>query len=561
MKDKHKPKFIFTIGGVLSGVGKGVVSASLGMLLKNRGYKVAVIKIDPYISIDAGTMRPAEHGEVFVTADGGEIDQDLGTYERFMNQPFNKQSNITTGKVYQAVIDKERSFFYQGRDAQFIPDVINQIKEMILSPLTDEDFVIVEIGGTTGDTENLGFLYAAREMAVEYQCQYLCVSYVPFLKNVGELKTKPTQHAATQLRTTGISPDFIITRNEIPLDLPRKENIAKRCFIPISHVIDNPDVDTIYQVPLTLEAANLPKLLLKGFNLPSPRAKIAPWIKFIDNLQNSPKMVNIGLIGKYLKHGDAQHQDVYVSVIEAIKHAAGNLNIKPNIITINSEDIEIKGTKYLNNINLDAIIIPQGWGSRGTEGKIIAANYARTKKIPYLGLCFGMQLAVISFARNVANLESANSEEIDSKTPYPVIHLMPDQKEYLAKKQYGGTIRLGQWPCQLTDQSLVSDLYRQAAKIYDYDYFKPEAGDFTVLERHRHRYEFNNQYRDQLEAAGLVISGVSPDGLLVEMVELPRKTHPFYIATQAHPEYQSRINSPHPLFLGLVQSALDHHNL
>ncbi len=560
MKKTHKPKFIFTIGGVLSGVGKGVVSASLGMLLKNRGYKVAVIKIDPYISIDAGTMRPAEHGEVFVTADGGEIDQDLGTYERFMNQPFNKQSNITTGKVYQAVIEKERSFFYQGRDAQFIPDVINQIKEMILSPLTDEDFVIVEIGGTTGDTENLGFLYAAREMAVEYQCQYILVSYVPFLKNVGELKTKPTQHAVTQLRSTGISPDFIITRNEIPLDPPRKENIAKRCFIPISHVIDNPDVKTIYQVPLTLEAANLPKLLLKGFDLPCPTPKISSWIKFIDNLQNSPKTVNVGLIGKYLKHGDAQHQDVYVSVIEAIKHASGNLNVKPNIITINSEDIEIKGAKFLDKLKLDAIIIPQGWGSRGTEGKIIAANYARIKKIPYLGLCFGMQLAVIAFARNVAKLKLANSEEIDPRTSYPVIHLMPDQKKYLAKKQYGGTIRLGQWPCQLIDASLVSDSYRQAAKIYNYDYFKPKAGEFTVLERHRHRYEFNNQYKDQLVGAGLIISGISPDGQLVEMVELPRNTHPFYVATQAHPEYQSRISSPHPLFLGLIQASLNQRN-
>lgn len=551
-----KPKFIFTIGGVLSGVGKGVVSASLGMLLKNRGYKVAAIKIDPYISIDAGTMRPAEHGEVFVTADGGEIDQDLGTYERFMNQPFTKSNNITTGKVYQSIIDKERSFFYKGRDAQFIPDVINQIKDMILAPLRGEDFVIVEIGGTTGDTENLGFLYAAREMANEYQCQYILVSYVPFLKNVGELKTKPTQHAVTQLRSTGISPDFIITRNEIPLDEPRRENIAKRCFIPTSHVIDNPDVDTIYKVPLTLETANLPKLLLAGFKIKSRKLNLQSWKIFVDSLQNSPKTLNIGLVGKYIKHGASEHQDVYVSVIEAIKHAAGHLDIHPKIITISSSQIEAEGPEVLDKYKLDAVIVPQGWGDRGTEGKILAADYARQHKIPYLGLCFGMQLAVIAFARYVCGLEDANSEEINPKTPHPVIHIMPDQKKYLANSQYGGTIRLGQWPCKLTGRSLVAEVYRQAAKSYTYDYFQPQPGAFIVNERHRHRYEVNNAYRSKLEAGGLKITGVSPDGVLVEMVELPKSVHPYYVGTQAHPEYQSRISSPHPLFLGLLQAAL-----
>ncbi len=550
-----KPRFIFTIGGVLSGVGKGVVSASLGMLLKNRGYKVAAVKIDPYISIDAGTMRPAEHGEVFVTADGGEIDQDLGTYERFLNQPFSKKNNITTGKVYQAIIDKERSFFYQGRDAQFIPDVIDQVKEMILEPITDEDFVIVEIGGTTGDTENLGFLYAARELANEYPCQYILVSYVPYLKNVGELKTKPTQHAVTALRATGITPDFIITRNEIPLDTPRRENIAKRCFIPSSHVIDNPDVDTIYKVPLTLEKANLPNLILEDFNLKSRKPNLQPWRKFISNLQSSSHLVNIGLVGKYVRHGTTEHNDVYISVVEALKHAAGHLNLKPNIITINSEEIEKHEGKVLDKLNLDAIIVPQGWGNRGTEGKIFSANYAREQKIPYLGLCFGMQLAVIAFARHVVGLKRANSEEINPKTPHPIIHIMPDQKKYLAQNQYGGTIRLGQWPCLLSSSSLVAKQYRQAASTYEYDYFKVSKGDFIVQERHRHRYEFNNTYRDQLTQAGLVISGVSPDGQLVEMIELPQSVHPYYVATQAHPEYQSRINSPHPLFLGLLKAA------
>lgn len=553
----NSPRFIFTIGGVLSGVGKGVVSASLGFLLKSRGFKVTAVKIDPYISIDAGTMRPAEHGEVFVTADRGEIDQDLGNYERFLNQSFTKQHNITTGKVYQAVIEKERSFFYQGRDAQFIPDIINQVKEMILAPLQGEDFVIVEIGGTTGDIENLGFLYAAREMSNEYPCAYILVSYVPFLRTVGELKTKPTQHAVTTLRSAGISADFIITRNEIPLDQPRRETLAKRCFVDPENVIDNPDIDSIYKIPQILEQAGLADKILKKFGMGPVTPELEAWTQFVSNFQTATQTIKIGLVGKYVVHGSHHHNDVYLSVIEAIKHAAGNLKLKPEIIMISSEELEDADPNYLDKYELDAIILPQGWGNRGTEGKIATADYARRRQIPYLGLCFGMQLATVSFARHVANLDKANSEEVDPQTPHPVIHIMPDQKEYLAKLQYGGTIRLGQWPCVLHPGSIVDKAYRDAASNYAYDYYSLPSTDhhLTIQERHRHRYEFNNTYREQLEKAGLIISGTSPDGKLVEAIELPSSVHPFFVGTQYHPEYQSRPLAPHPLFLALLTAA------
>lgn len=550
------PRFIFTIGGVLSGVGKGVVSASLGLLLKSRGFKVTAVKIDPYISIDAGTMRPAEHGEVFVTADGGEIDQDLGNYERFLNQSFTKHHNITTGKVYQSVIEKERSFFYQGRDAQFIPDIINQVKEMILAPLAGEDFVIVEIGGTTGDIENLGFLYAAREMGNEYPATYVLVSYVPFLRTVGELKTKPTQHAVTTLRSAGISADFIITRNEIPLDEPRRETLAKRCFIPPGNVIDNPDIDSIYKIPLILESAGLADKILEGFNLDRRPPQLHAWQQFVSNFETATQVVKVGLIGKYVTHGSHQHQDVYLSVLEAIKHAAGNLKLQIEIIPISSEELESADPNYLDKYELDAIILPQGWGNRGTEGKIAAADYARRRQIPYLGLCFGMQLATVSFARHAANLNDANSEEINPDSPHKVIHIMPDQKEYLAKMQYGGTIRLGQWPCLIKSGSLIDQAYREAAVHYQYDYYAmTDDTQLTIQERHRHRYEFNNDYREQLQQAGLIISGTSPDGHLVEAIELPTSVHPFFVGTQYHPEYQSRPMAPHPLFLKLLQTA------
>lgn len=554
MHEKN-PRFVFTIGGVLSGVGKGVVTASLGHLLKARGLKVTAVKIDPYISIDAGTMRPAEHGEVFVTADGGEIDQDLGNYERFIGVNFTKSHNITTGKVYQSVIDKERSFQYGGRDASFIPDVINEVKQMILANHTDEDVMLVEIGGTTGDFENIAFLYAARELGLEYKSAYVMVTYLPFLKNVGELKTKPTQHAVIRLRETGISPDFIVTRNEIPVDLPRIESIAKRCFIPKENVIDNPDADSIYKVPLVLEKAGFASKILKKLDLEDVEGDLKPWETFVNNVVGAEKEIRIGLVGKYVTHGDTEHNDVYISVVEAVRHAAAHLEVKPKIIPISSEAIEKEGVQLLDNFKLDGMILPQGWGNRGTEGKISAANWAREKLVPYLGLCFGMQLACVAYARAKLGLHDANSSEVDPETTEPVIHLMPNQKEYLEKMQYGGTIRLGQWDCKILEDSVVEKAYLDASKKFDYDYFDSGNKPLVIKERHRHRYEFNNAYRERFEKEGLRISGTSIDGELVEMIELDSKVHPFYVGTQAHPEYQSRPLSPHPLFLAFLSSA------
>ena len=534
------PKFVFTAGGVLSGLGKGITTASVGLLLKSAGYKVTAIKIDPYISIDAGTMRPAEHGETFVTADGGEIDQDLGHYERFLNQDLTRHHNITTGKVFQAVIDAERHFKYAGRDAEMFPDVINEIKAQIFRVIKDEDIVLVEIGGTTGDLENQPFLHAARELGKEYPAVYILVTYLPFLRNIGELKTKPTQHAVMSLRSTGIVPDFIITRNEIPIDPPRIDTLAKRAFLSPDEIIDNPDTDLIYKVPLTFNQAQLAQKILTKLHLKPKSPNLKPWTKFVTNLTTAKNSVRVALVGKYVQHGSNHHRDVYVSVIEALNHAAGYLKLKLEIIPVDAARLETRGIAELADINPAAIILPQGWGSRGTEGKILAAQYAREHKIPYLCLCFGMQLATVEFARNVARLETANSTEINPTTPHPVIHIMPDQAKYLQAHQYGGTIRLGSWPCKIKPGTILAQAYSPHKIIH---------------ERHRHRYEFNNRYRARLEKLGLIISGTSPDGKLVEAIELDPKLHPFFVGTQFHPEYQSRPLSPHPLFLALLTAA------
>jgi len=537
-------KFIFVCGGVLSGLGKGITAASIGLLLKSKGFKVTAIKIDPYLSIDAGTMRPAEHGEVFVTDDGSEIDQDLGNYERFLDVSLTKDHNITTGKVYQNVINNERSFKYQGRDAEIFPDVINEIKRMMIEPTKGYDFVIVEIGGTTGDVENLIFLHAAREMSKEYPSIYVMVTYLPFLKNVGELKTKPTQHAVARLREVGIFPDIIVTRSEIPIDKPRIETISKRCFIPQDFIIDNSDVDNVYKIPLLLEERGLTKKIFEKFDIKMRKNNLKEWKEFVNGMEYPKKKIKIGLVGKYITHGSQKHKDVYISVIESVKHASSKNRIQTEIVPIDSSQIEKNGTKSLEGLN--GIIIPQGWGSRGTEGKIKSIEFSRKNKIPYLGLCFGMQMGLIEFARNVCGLNNANSSEVNPKTKYPVIHIMPDQKEYLKKKQYGGTIRLGSWPCKLNPKSKIYQIYKKSEN-------KPNKNNI-VFERHRHRYEFNNDFKNIMEKNGLIIGGTSPDGKLVESIELPEKTHPFFIGTQFHPEYKSRPLNPHPIFLEFIRA-------
>jgi CTP synthase len=478
-------------------------------------------------------MRPQEHGETFVTEDGGEIDQDLGNYERFLNQNFSKDNNITSGKIYKKIIEDERAFKYEGRDVEMIPDVPNEIKRRFYEMEKGFDFMIVEIGGSTGDIENLPFLYAAREMGRERKAMYVLVSYVPYLKNVGELKTKPTQHAISELRSTGITPDILITRSEIGLDLPRRETLAKRCFLDDDAIFDDKDCKSIYEVPLILEKQGILKKIYKVFNLkksPSASSGLIKWKKLINK---SEKTINIALVGKYVNFGQGKHADVYVSVMEALKHGGIANNVEIKIDSIDSSEINIEELKQY-----DGIVVPQGWGSRGTEGIIDAIKIARENKIPYLGLCFGMQMAVVEFARNVLKLKNANSEEVDPNTKYHVVHVMPDQKKYLELHQYGGTIRLGAWPCKLKSKTILQ-------KIYGVD---------MVLERHRHRYEVNNEFRKDLEKAGMKICGTSPDFKLVEAIEL--KNHPFFLGTQFHPEYKSRPLRPHPIFVEFVKACV-----
>jgi CTP synthase len=553
---RKETKYIFVCGGVVSGLGKGIVSASVGMLLKACGYKVNHIKIDPYLNVDAGTMRPAEHGEVFVTDDGGEIDQDLGNYERFTNTSFSKDHNITSGKVFQTIISNERAFKYEGRDVEMIPDVPNEIKRRFFELEDGNDFTVVEIGGTTGDIENLPFLYAAREMGRDRKSLYIMVSYVPFLKNVGELKTKPTQHAVSQLRSTGINPDILITRGEFPLDAPRRETLGRRCFLEEGAVFDDPDAESIYEVPLILEKQGLVSRIHRHFQMADKKPKLNEWKAFVEKVKKPGKKITIALVGKYVKHGGAMHRDVYVSVLEAVRHAAGKLGVEAEVIPVDAGEFDIK---ELAEIKPDGIIVPQGWGSRGVEGKVKAVTFARENKIPYLGLCFGMQMAVVEFARNMAGLAGANTEEADELSPYKVIHIMPEQAEYLKKHQYGGTIRLGSWPCAVKKGTILEEAYikygKEPNEIQKSNNKSTNQIQNLINERHRHRYEFNNEYRDKLEKAGLIISGTSPDGKLVEAIELPRSVHPFFMGTQFHPEYKSRPMSPHPIFTEFIAQA------
>ncbi len=531
-----KTKYIFVVGGVVSGLGKGVVTSSIGLLLKSCGYKVNMIKIDPYLNIDAGTMRPAEHGETFVTFDGGEIDQDLGNYERFLNQDFGRENNITSGKVFKTIIEKERAFGYEGRDVEMIPDVPNEVKRRFYELEKGYDFVVVEIGGTTGDIENLPFLYAAREVGRERKSMYIVAAYVPFLRNVGELKTKPAQHAITQLRSTGINPDMLITRSEISLDAPRRETLSKRCFLDPQMIIDDPDMDSIYDLPIELEKQEIVKKVLGHFGLKNS-ADLSGWKKFVLGIKKPNREIKVALVGKYVSHGSSQHKDVYVSVLEAIRHAGAKLKTKIQVVPIDANDLD---AKELANGKYDAVVVPQGWGSRGVEGKIAAVKWARENKVPYLGLCFGMQMAVIEYARHVCNLKNANSSEADANTPYPVVYVMEDQKKYLEAHQYGGTIRLGSWPCVIQNNTILHSIYKTS----------------NVLERHRHRYEVNNEYKELLAKKGLIFSGLSPDGHLVEAIELPKSVHPFFVGTQFHPEYQSRPLNPHPIFVSFIEAAI-----
>jgi len=550
-----KYKYIFVSGGVLSGLGKGVTAASIGLLLKSHGYKVAIVKCDPYVNIDAGTIRPQEHGEVFVTEDGIESDQDLGHYERFINENLSRAHYVTTGQIYQEVIKKERNFEYCGEDVEVVPHVPEEMirRFKLAGEASNADVVIIEIGGTVGEYQNILFLEANRilKMREKEEVIHVHVGYLPTPPSIGEMKSKPVQISVRLLNQTGIQPDFLVGRATKSLDIRRKKRISLFCNIDLKDIISNPYVPSVYEIPLIFQEQNFDRKLLAKLNLKSKKTELfSQWKKMVQNIKKANKKIKIAIAGKYQKVGDYILPDSYVCVLESLRHAAWKLGYVPQITWIDTEELE-KNTSLLKKLDdVGGVIVPQGWGSRGIEGKIKVVQYAREKKIPYLGLCFGMQMAVIEFGRHVLGLNKANSEEVDPKTSHPVIHIIPNQEEYLAKKQYGGTIRLGAWPCQINPSSRLHELYTKP----EGKFLIKKRHPLIVMERHRHRYEFNLKYKQKFENAGMLISGISPDGKLVEAIELPTKVHPFFIGVQFHPEFKSRPLNPHPIILEFIRA-------
>jgi CTP synthase len=526
----------------MSGVGKGTASASIAKILQSKGFRVSAMKIDPYINVDAGTMNPVEHGEVFVTEDGDETDQDIGTYERFLDIDVNSTNYMTTGRVYQTVIEKERNLEYGGKCVEVVPhipeEVIRRIKKA--AKMARAEIMMIEVGGTVGEYQNALFLEAGRMMHLKNpkDVLFVLVSYLPVPSKIGEMKTKPTQNANQLLNSVGIQPDIILGRAEYPLDEPRKRKIAMFCNVDMRDVISAPDADSVYEVPVNLEKEGISKRIFKKLGLRARKKDLKEWRAFLRKVHESEKPVRIAVIGKYFSTGEFTLSDAYISVIESLKHAAWHFRRKPELHWLNSELYE-KEPERLKELSLyDGVVIPGGFGTRGVEGKIAVIKYVREKKIPYLGLCYGMQLAAIEFARHVAGLRSANTAEIDTSSPHLIIHIMPDQEGLVRQKKYGGTMRLGAYPCVLAPGTIARNAY----------------GKKNISERHRHRYELNNAYRAQLAKAGLVISGTSPDNSLVEIIEL--KNHPFFVATQFHPEFKTRPLAPHPLFREFIRAAI-----
>ncbi|MBI1888438.1 MAG: CTP synthase [Candidatus Spechtbacteria bacterium] len=547
-------KYIFVAGGVMSGIGKGVATSSIGTLLQARGYNVTAIKIDPYINVDAGTMNPIEHGEVFVTEDGMECDQDLGNYERFLDKNVYSMNYMTTGRVYQTVINRERNLGYEGKCVEVVPDIPEEVIRRIARVTRESkaDFVLIEIGGTVGEYQNMLFLEAARMMRLRRpkDALFILVSYLPVPKMIGEMKTKPTQYAVRTLNSTGIQPDIILARAERALDAPRKKKISLFCNIAEEDVISAPDITSIYEIPINFEKENLGKRILNKFDMRDMGCDLRQWEKLVEVIQNSSEPVKIGIVGKYFESGEFILSDVYISVIEAVKHAAWFHKRKPEISWLNSEHYE-KYPESLSELKAyGGIIVPGGFGSRGVEGKIAAIRFCRENNIPYLGLCYGMQLATVEFARNVCGLEKANTTEIDQKTAYPVIDVMAEQKVNIQKKHFGASMRLGAYPCELQAGSIAHGAY----KSFSVKQEKSERGNFLISERHRHRYELNNEYRKTLEDKGMVMSGINLDRNLVEIVEL--QGHKFFVGTQFHPEFKSRPLRPHPLFAAFVKATI-----
>jgi len=527
----------------MSGVGKGIATASIGALLKARGCRVTAVKIDPYLNVDPGTLNPIEHGEVFVTKDGLETDQDIGNYERFLDEDLTRANCMTSGSVFKTIIDRERALGYGGRTVEWVPDVPNEVIRRIklAAKKSGSEITLVEIGGTVGEYQNLLYLEACRMMRLEAPDDVLVVlvSYFPVPGSIGEMKTKPTQYAVRTLNSAGLQPDIVICRAVFPIDEPRKHKLSVGCNVPPEAVIAAPNVSSIYEVPLKFHAEGVTERIIEKLHLQKRPLRISNWINFNRRIKTSTAPVKIGVVGKYFSTGNFVLTDSYLSVLEAIKHAAWHWHLKPEIVWLNSEDFERHPSAVASALKkLDGVLIPGGFGTRGIEGKLCAIKYAREHNLPYLGLCYGMQLATVEVARHLLGWKDANTTEINPKTLHPVIHLMNEQEEKMKDKHYGGTMRLGEYPCILKKGSRTRKLY----------------GKDQIIERHRHRFEANPAYRCELEEAGLVVSGVSPNGVLAEIVEF--KDHPFFVASQFHPEFLSRPFRPHPLFLGFLKAAI-----
>ncbi|MCL5436248.1 MAG: CTP synthase [Patescibacteria group bacterium] len=546
MKKQSRAKFIFVSGGVISGIGKGITSASLGAILKSKGFKVSPVKVDMYLNQDAGTIRPQEHGEVFVTDDGIETDQDLGHYERFIDQPLHRINYITTGQIYHEVLTRERQFEYDGEDVEAIPHVTDEIIRRFELAAHGVDFVIIELGGTVGEYQNAIFFEASRILKLRYpnDVMHIHVAYLPIPAYLGEMKSKPVQQSVRMLNSMGIEPDIIVGRSEVSIDERRKERVALFCNVDRDAVLSNPDVATIYEVPVILDNQHAGELVLNKFGFKQRTRDLKDWRKLVKTVKSISRQIKIAVVGKYFGTGNFELADSYVSVIESLKHAAWSYKVAPKLTWIDSLKVEKQGAAA-QLTGYDGIVVPGGFGSRGTEGMVEAVRYAREKKVPYLGLCYGMQMATIEFARNVAKLKGANTTEVEPKTPHPVINIMPDQEKKLLKREYGGTMRLGAWDCTVVRGTKTEKEYIVSGVI-------GKSGTSRISERHRHRYEFNNQYRARLEKAGLVIAGTTPDKKLVEIVELP--DHPYFVGSQFHPEFKSRPLKPHPLFSGFVRA-------
>lgn len=558
----NRTRYIFVSGGVLSGLGKGVVAASLGFLLQNRGYKIGVIKCENYLNIDSGTINPIEHGDAFLCEDGLEADMDLGTYERFLDYDMGQTNFTTIGQIYKTVIDRERSFGYNGEDVEAIPHITDEIEERIKKAGEGHDILIIELGGTAGEYQNMLYYEACRLMKAKEPdlILNLHVSYLPIPKHIGEPKTMPTQLSIRTVMSMGIHPEFLVLRSTATLDKRRRYLLGLKCSVPGDNVAMSPDVDTIYEIPLLFAKQELDRKILKEFKLNYRKPNLTEWKKTVTRIKKKKnKKVKIVIAGKYFATGDYELPDSYAALIEAIKHAGWNLGIDTELKFVNTEEIEKQGIKLIGKP--DGIIVPIGWGDRGAEGKIRTIKYARENKIPYLGLCYGMQLACVEFARNIAGLKDANTVEIDPKTPHPIIHDIPMDAKYQTIKGENTSMRLGAYDCYLDDSSEIAKIYKKHNLCKEVtDFYKKNnkitaTGNCVISERHRHRFEFNNEYRDILIKHGLIFAGTSPDNMFVEMIELPKKMHPFFVATQGHPEYKSRPNRPHPLFIEFLRAS------